>query len=228
VRKEITVVGVIILVFGLVLAVAGTRTTYQSVEYTENLLDTSYTLPGNYYVYWYTDLDAGDKVSGSIETTQPVNFFIFSESQFSDWQTTYSYSLNAPSVVTRLNSQSMVFSVTVQSTDTYYLVVYNDGLTSCEITSIQVDRAYYETVERRDYTLNMIGGILALVGIVIAAVGATRKEVEKEAPLPTPVEPAQVTTKPEPIIEPKPEFCPSCGSEVPAGTEFCPHCGSAV
>jgi len=228
VRKEITVVGVIILVFGLVLAAAGTRTTYQSVEYTENLLDTSYTLPGNYYVYWYTNLDAGDKVSGSIETTQPVNFFIFSESQFSDWQTTYAYSINAPSVVTRLNSQSMVFSVTVQSTDTYYLVVYNDGLTSCEITSIQVDRAYYETVERRDYTLNMIGGILALVGIVIAAVGATRKEVEKEAPLPTPVEPAPVTPKPEPIIEPKPEFCPSCGSEVPAGTDFCPHCGSAV
>jgi hypothetical protein len=227
-RKEIAVVGVIILVFGLVLAAAGTRTTYQSVEYSENLLDTSYTLPGNHYVYWYSTLDAGDKVSGSIETTQPVNFFIFSESQFSAWQTTYAYSLSAPSVVTRTNSQSMAFSVTVQSTDTYYLVVFNDGLTSCQITSIEVDRTYYETVERQDYTLNMIGGILALVGIVIAAVGATRKEVGKEAPLPTPIEPAPITPEPEPIIEPKPEFCPSCGSEVPADTEFCPHCGAAV
>jgi uncharacterized membrane protein YidH (DUF202 family) len=211
-RKEIAVVGVIILVFGLVLAAAGTRTTYQSVEYSENLLDTSYTLPGNHYVYWYSTLDAGDKVSGSIETTQPVNFFIFSESQFSAWQTTYAYSLSAPSVVTRTNSQSMAFSVTVQST----------GLTSCQITSIEVDRTYYETVERQDYTLNMIGGILALVGIVIAAVGATRKEVG------TPIEPAPITPEPEPIIEPKPEFCPSCGSEVPADTEFCPHCGAAV
>ena len=227
-RKEIAAVGVIILVFGLVLAAAGTRTTYQSIEHTESLLDTSDTLPSNFYLYWYRTFDAGDTVSGSIETTQPVNFFIFSEDQFSAWQTTYSYALNAPSVVTRLNSQSMAFSVTIQSTDTYYLVVYNDGLTSCQITSIKVDRTYYETVERRDYTLNMIGGIMAIVGLVVIAIGATRKAVEKEAPLPTPVEPAPVTPTPEPIIEPKPEFCPSCGSEVPAGTEFCPHCGSAI
>ncbi|MHA2062051.1 MAG: zinc ribbon domain-containing protein [Candidatus Sifarchaeia archaeon] len=227
-RKEIAVVGVIILVLGLVLAAAGTRTTYQSVEYTENLLDTSATVPSNFYQYWYGTFEAGDKVSGSIQTTEPANFFIFSEDQFSSWQTTYSYSLDAPSVVTRLNSQSMAFSVTIQSTDTYYLVVYNDGLTSCEITSIKVDRAYYETVERRDYTLNMIGGIMAIVGLVVVAVGATRKEVGKEAPLPTPLEPAPITPTPEPIIEPKPGFCPSCGSEVPADTEFCPHCGSAI
>jgi len=178
-RKEIAVVGVIILVLGLVLAAAGTRTTYQSVEYTENLLDTSATIPSNFYQYWFGTFDAGDKVSGSIQTTEPVNFFIFSEDQFSSWQTTYSYSLDAPSVVTRLNSQSMAFSVTIQSTDTYYLVVYNDGLTSCEVTSIVIDRAYYETVERRDYTLNMIGGIMAIVGLVVVAVGATRLVVQK-------------------------------------------------
>jgi hypothetical protein len=229
-RKEITVAGVIILVVGLVLAVAGTRTTYQSVEYTETLIDSSYSsLSPYYYIYWYDTLEAGDKVSGSIETTQPVNFYIFTNDQFNDWLTTYSYSPSAPSIVTRTNSQSMVFSVTISVTDTYYLVVDNYyGYTGCTINSIKVDRIYYETVERRDYTLNMIGGVLAIVGIVVAAVGATRKKVEKEAPLPTPLEPAPILPTQEPTVEPEPVFCPSCGSEVPPSTEFCPHCGAAV
>ena len=69
---------------------------------------------------------------------------------------------------------------------------------------------------------------MAIVGLVVLAVGATRKEIGKEAPIPTPLEPTPITPTPEPIIEPKPQFCPSCGSEVPADTEFCPHCGSAV
>ena len=229
-RQGITALGVIILVFGLVMAAAGTRTTYDSIEHTETLLNSS---PGSlspyYYIYYYDTFDEGEVISGTVEASQPVNFYIFSNEQFNDWQTYYSYSSSAPSIVTRTSSTNMAFSVTISSTDTYYLVVHNnDGYTGCTIDSITIDRTYYETVERRDYSLNIIGGILAIVGIIVAVIGGTRKSYEEEALEITSVEPVPVSPTTEPTTEPKAQFCPSCGSEVPAGTEFCPHCGSAV
>lgn len=234
-RKEITVVGVIILVFGLVLAAAGTRqipyTAYETFEqeHSSQISDESRTISAyNWYAY-YRDFDAGEKLKIEFSSSSAVSIWLETDTEYNKFTSYESHT----AIWIKNDITSVSETVTLPNDDIYYLVVYNDDSTSVSY-DITVTEYWYTTETREvtryrsDYTLNYVGIVILLAGIVVAVVGATRKAVEKEAPLPTPVEPAPVTPTPEPIIEPKPEFCPSCGSEVPAGTEFCPHCGSAV
>ena len=235
-RKEIAAVGVIILVFGLVLAAAGTRqipyTTYETVEqeHSSLIMDESRTISAYDWYAYYRDFDAGEKLRIDFSTDKAVSIWLETDTEYNKFTNFESHT----AIWVKNDITSVGETVTLPNDDIYYLVVYNDDSTSVsyDITVIE----YWYTTEtqevtryRPDYTLNYVGIGILFVGIVVAIVGATRKEVEKEVPTPpVPVTPTPVEPAPELVPEPTPEFCPSCGSEVPPGTEFCPHCGSAV
>jgi len=234
-RKEIAVVGVIILVFGLVLAAAGTRqipyTTYETVEqeHSSQIMDESRTISANNWYAYYRDFDAGEKLRIDFSSSSTVSIWLETDTEYNKFTSYESHT----AVWVQNDVTSVYETVTLPNDDIYYIVVYNDGSTSVSY-DITVTEYWYttETQEvtryRADYTLNYVGFGIIFIGIVVAIVGATRKEVEKEVPTTVPVTPTPVEPVSEPVSEPTPEFCPSCGSEVPTDTDFCPHCGSAV
>ncbi|MFX1466997.1 MAG: hypothetical protein ACFFA5_11050, partial [Promethearchaeota archaeon] len=95
IRREIIAVGIVFLVFGLILVAVGLRPTFKTVEDTETLLYVTDDPLSDKYTYFDTTLKPGDIVSGTIKTSNPVNFYIFDNDQYNNWQTIYSYSANA-------------------------------------------------------------------------------------------------------------------------------------
>lgn len=182
IRREITAVGIIFLSFGLILVAVGMRPTFKTVKNTETLLYvTDYSLSEN-YVYFDTTLKPGDMISGTIKTSNPVNFYIFDNDQYDAWQTIYSYSPNAPSIFTRTHSNNIAFSVQISYEDTYYLVVHNYySYSGCVIRSMYVERTYFTRIEHFDYSLAIAGLLTVLTGLIIAAIGlSTRVKVENK------------------------------------------------
>jgi hypothetical protein len=182
IRREITAIGVLFVSFGIILVAVGMRPTFKTVENTEILLYvTDYSLSEN-YVYFDTTLKPGDMVSGTIKTSNPVNFYIFDKDQYNTWQTIYSYSPNAPSIFTRTHSNNIAFSVQISYLDTYYLVVHNHyDYSGCVIRSMYVERTYFTRIEHFDYSLAVAGWLTVLAGLIIAAIGlSTRVKVENK------------------------------------------------
>lgn len=182
IRREITAVGIIFLSFGLILVAVGMRPNFKIVKNTETLLYvTDYPLSEN-YVYFDTTLKPGDMASGTIKTSNPVNFYIFDSDQYNNWQTIYSYSPNAPSIFTRTHSNNIAFSVQISYEDTYYLVVHNYySYSGCVIRSMYVERTYFTRIEHFDYSLSIAGLLTVLTGLIIAAIGlSTRVKVENK------------------------------------------------
>ncbi|MFX1521364.1 MAG: hypothetical protein ACFFCD_15760 [Promethearchaeota archaeon] len=182
IRRDITAIGILFLVIGLILVAVGLRPTFKTVENTEILLYvTDYPLSDN-YTYFDTTLKPGDMVSGTIKTSNPVNFYIFDNDQYNTWQTTYSYSPNAPSIFTRTHSNNIAFSIQISYSNTYYLVVHNYyDYSDCVIRSWYAERTYFTRVEYFDYSLMVAGVFTVLSGFLIIAIGlSTRLKVEKE------------------------------------------------
>jgi hypothetical protein len=182
IRREITAIGILFLVFGITLVTVGMRPTFKTVKNTEIILYvTDYPLSEN-YVYFDTTLKLGDMVSGTIKTSNPVNFYIFDNDQYNTWQTIYSYSPNAPSIFTRTHSNNIAFSIQISYLDTYYLVVHNNyGYSGCVIRSLYAERTYFTRVEHFDYSLAVAGLFTVLTGLIISAIGlSTCVKVENE------------------------------------------------
>jgi hypothetical protein len=225
-RREIMIGGILVLVLGIAFAAGGTRTIYQDVERTETILDynADKVLEPGYYRYWHTNLEVGDIIFGDLTSDNDVYFYIFSNEQFNEWQTSYYYSPNAPSLVTRKQTTSASFSAHVDSTDTYYIVAENrNHYTGEKCTfSIEIERTYIETIERKDYSINVVGMFLAIFGFVIALVGYSSEEGEGLKLLKMPKSSIAKETS---VNE---RICQSCGLTAPDGVEFCPHCGAEL
>ncbi|MFX1519374.1 MAG: zinc ribbon domain-containing protein [Promethearchaeota archaeon] len=234
-RREIVVVGVIILVLGLGLAAFGTRqipyTTYETVEQQNSsaILDEARTISASDYYAYYRDFDAGEKLRIDFSADRTVSIWLETENEYNKFTAYESHD----AVWVKTDITSVDETVTIPNDDVYYVVVFNEYSYSVNY-DITVTEYWFTTEKqevtryRADYTLNYVGIGIIFIGVIVAIVGATRKEVEKEVPTAVPVTPTLVEPAPELVPKPTPEFCPSCGSEVPPGTEFCPHCGSAV
>ncbi|MEO0190813.1 MAG: zinc-ribbon domain-containing protein [candidate division WOR-3 bacterium] len=83
----------------------------------------------------------------------------------------------------------------------------------------EVDAGILGTISMPDYEYNatlhdlvLYGGIgLVILGGILLALGL-----------------GSVQSKPEPVIQRKPQFCSSCGSKLTAEDDFCPNCGAKI
>ncbi len=248
-RKEIIVVGIVILLFGGVLAVFGaipyeveyTGTEQYTEEVTETMTETLISvsdkdLEARHYQYSTRTIDGDSDIYGDFDSNIDLDVYVFTNDQFNDFRDGKSTS----AVISRKQTSSAAFSLHVGSDKTYVFVVYNYHYFDDAVYDFEVTREWEETREETrerevtryrteySYTLNFIGMFLIPVGIVVAIVGAVVKP-PKEKEIISPV--ATVTPiAQEPIEEPKPTVidCSGCGYPIHVSNEYCPFCGTKI
>lgn len=209
---------------------------------------------GGYYEWISTTLDAG-KVNISYSSQGGgVDFWLFNENEFSQFQARHSVEAGVEYVVEELASPSYDVTANIPSSGTYYFVFQNTNQLPVSIT-LHVDGGVQtsvvtKTTEQVEYSTQVspfvtettststqptgfgplfyLGiGLLVVAGVVLV-IGRMRGSVSRPAQAP-PVAPAAPKARAvsRPRAEKTPQkFCTNCGASLSAQAKFCNKCGT--
>ncbi len=224
---------ILVLVVGLMLpTVASAATPESNLDFHPNADIDIWIDPLGWHRYWYTDLDAGDIISVSIDVVEGpgIDFFICDDENWDIWEgggTASVYNL-------RENVGSLTASFTVPRSGTWSVVFDSDSLSNIHIEgTINAYTPTTTTSTSSPADLSLIAGAITL-GLLLILLGMAcfcakkYQEGQQEGQ-------QGYQASPQPSYQPVPiqkeeivMFCSYCGTQRQSpDAPFCSRCGKA-
>lgn len=233
ISKIIFVIGLVFLIIGILIAIAiPASVTWEpktKALCTNEILNTSEIRNYDYYrPYFAFIISFGEtkdfEVEGSIEevSNYTFNFYIFNETNYNLWEADRAYD----SYFEAENITSTAFSFTLSNKDSvselYFLVENPEPYRSDRVAKLTATVHWEEKATLSGILGGLIlGGIIALIGVILIIVGGIATLVFK---------PKSLKARPPkpPELKPETRICPHCGKTSSPDAKFCSYCGKAL